>query len=257
MRKEEVYNLVVDFQLKSGQGLSGITTVVGNAQSQSIKRHLETLIEEGLVVKSSSGTSSIGHPSASDWYMPSKGYNVWEDKLGLRALGFVRIYLGILNNSDDVEFTKFAQDSELMKEYAEWLQENDQSLKEMLALKPMQVPPVSTEFVLNKLKKEEIEYLVSRNWYKNNKSVADALSQLEADLKDYQKLLRLVNEIDSLINRQVHSAETKIQQEENNNRRHESEIKLLFTKKLIDAMEDIDKKLLVQHVFSKATAGYE
>ena len=103
MTKEEVYNAVIDIQLKHGQGLSGVVTVLGDTAGD-FRNHLDALIEEGLIVKMDTG-GSIGHPESNYFYMPTKGYNVWEDKkredgFFANALSFVRLYLDTYDHEE-------------------------------------------------------------------------------------------------------------------------------------------------------------
>ncbi len=77
MTKAEVYSGLIDIQKKTGQGLSGIVTVMGET-AHLFRKYLDELIEEGLVECYDSG-GSLGHPESNRWYMPTKGYNVWKD----------------------------------------------------------------------------------------------------------------------------------------------------------------------------------
>lgn len=250
MTKEEVYNLVINFQLKTGQGLSGITTAVGNAESQSIKRHLETLIEEGLVVKSSSGASSIGHPSGSDWYMPSKGYNVWEDKRGLKALEFIRLYLGISEEKGDA---KCKRDDSFMIEYDEWIIENRQALQEMLELKQIEFPPTSTEFVIQQLKKEEVEFLIKLFCYTDNKNIVESLEDLKDLYTDYKKMTEITQKLDNLLIAKNDFSEASLNEILKNKKLlDDASRNVVIIQNLIDLLQGIDKTLPIQLVFSKA-----
>ena len=93
MRTKELYSAIIDIQKKTGQGLSGVVTI----NQPSIRISMNNLIERGLIIKESSGYSSIGHPASNDWYMPSTGYNVWKEirEYGnLMPLFFIRKFLG-------------------------------------------------------------------------------------------------------------------------------------------------------------------
>ena len=67
--------MVIEMTKKTGQGCSGIVKL-GNISS--IAGHLDALVEEGVIKVCDSG-GSMGHPESNKWYMPAKGYNVWED----------------------------------------------------------------------------------------------------------------------------------------------------------------------------------
>src|ERR1035437_7876038 len=102
MTKQEFYKEVISVQKKTGQGLSGIVKVMGT-DSGKFTQYLDEFIEEGLIKACDTG-GSLRHPESNIFYMPSKGYNVWEDdgtddeyqRHKGRYLTFVRLYLGAL-----------------------------------------------------------------------------------------------------------------------------------------------------------------
>lgn len=184
MSKEEFYKKFIDIQKTSGQGLSGIVKIMG-PDADLMSLYLDEFIEEGLVVACDMG-SPIGHPETNIWYMPTKGYNVWEDSEG-DFLTCVRFYLGALESESDDEKESLArvlnptmqdcrQNLKFMQEYAKWLKRNEKALEEMKNLDDFYSPSVVTDFT-----KEEAAWVKERGWYKENKTVEACLkASLEA-----------------------------------------------------------------------------
>ena len=77
MTKSELYETIIDGQRRHGQGLSGIVRALGE-NAETIGEYLDELIEEGLIKRCETG-GSLGHPESNRFYMPTTGYNVWED----------------------------------------------------------------------------------------------------------------------------------------------------------------------------------
>ena len=154
MTKQEFYKNFIKVQKETGQGLSGIVKVMGT-DTVKFTQYLDELIKEGLVKACDTG-NSIGHPETNIFYMPTKGYNVWEDE-GIdgeyqrykgRYLRYVRYYLGALpteapqdanldeNNKRNRKILnptmdELSENKEFMKDYNEWLERNKSALEEM------------------------------------------------------------------------------------------------------------------------------
>ena len=138
-----------------------------------------SLIEEGLMKACDTG-GSIGHPESNIFYMPTKGYNVWEDE-GTdgqysrhkgRYLQFVRFYLGALaeeHGEGDSDIKKWINPTmmdvirnvESMKMYSEWLERNEKALEEMINLDDFYKAP-KVEFT-----EEEISWIKSKVYYRS------------------------------------------------------------------------------------------
>jgi len=86
--KEELYNTIVDFVHKTGQGLSGLVEVKIGSE------FFDELIEDGLLRKRDYPTS-IGHPLAMRFYCLTTGYAPEFDEDEHNALTFMRHYLGV------------------------------------------------------------------------------------------------------------------------------------------------------------------
>jgi hypothetical protein len=153
-------------------------------------QYLDEFIEEGLIKACDTG-GSLGHPESNIFYMPTKGYNVWEDdgtddeyqRHKGRYLTFVRLYLGALEKTagDGRDDTKKWLDpcmldlignSEIMQEYTVWLKRNEKSLQEMMDIDDF-YQASKVEFST-----EELEWITARDWYTENISVSECLVKL-------------------------------------------------------------------------------
>lgn len=174
MTKQEVYKAVIDIQKETGQGLSGIVKI----SNSSFGEYLDELIEEGLVKACDTG-GSLGHPESNIFYMPTKGYNLWEDE-GTdgqynrhkgRYLKNVRLYLGVIGdesvdmgNENDTRNRKFLnpsaqdliQNADFMVQYGEWLKRNEKALEEMKNLDDYYDEPI-IEFSEDEVKHRQIK----------------------------------------------------------------------------------------------------
>ena len=178
--KSEVYKNLINIQKESGQGLSGIVKVLGD-DSNLYSKYLDELIQEGLVKACHTG-GSLGHYESNVFYMPTSGYNVWEDEGtdGLyshykgRYLQFVRLYLGLVNMESrgplEPGLLTYLQDPDTMKDYSEWLSRNSEQLKVMTNLSSVYTGEDS-EY----LSSTYIEWIKGRGWYKENKSISECL----------------------------------------------------------------------------------
>jgi hypothetical protein len=158
MNKSEFYKSIIDIHKKTGQGLSGIVKI----KSKEFATYLDEFIDEGLIEACHSGTS-IGHPESNIFYMPTKGYNVWNDNP--KNLSFVRLYLG----QKDEYTSIILSNPDLVKNYSEWLAKNQLTLEEMKNLSDFYVEKVI------KFSDEELDYIKSRDWHKNNLIVKECL----------------------------------------------------------------------------------
>jgi len=231
--KEEVYQLVVDVQKKMGQGLSGIVKVLGGEKFSDLHtQYLDELIEEGLVKACDTG-GSLGHPESNIFYVPTKGYNVWEDdgtdgkfsRHKGRYLTNVRFYLGILKEEPEEDRTELynaihpsykvlAKNLEFMEEYAKWLKRNEKELEEMVNLeedyykvsKAKRPKPGKMPFTAH-----EIKWIKGRSWYTENQTVKKCLVESENGLKEDEKSIDICDQIIKLAKRgiEINTDETK------------------------------------------------
>jgi hypothetical protein len=252
MTKAEVYKMVIDMQLKHGQGLTGIVKI-GN--DPTVAGHLDDLVEEGLLeIFESSGT--LGHPFSNQFYIPTKGYNVWKDGvengnsksvLGSENyfLNNVRFYLDSLEEHDGTESeivkainpsrVMLIRDPHFMEGYAKWLKRNKEELEIMLNLDPIYVGK-GIEFT-----EEEKDFIKSRPWFKENKTVKECLNlSLE--------VISLNNQLIDLYRKRGNS-EKEIEEVESKIKKYESEIE--FRKKLNRWFNEQDMNVKIQDVFNK------
>lgn len=260
MTKAEVYKMVIDMQRKSGQGCSGIVKL-GN--DPSVAGHLDDLVEEGLIKACHTG-GSLGHPETNIFYMPTKGYNVWEDDDGEysrhkgKYLRFVRFYLGVYDfrvaneTGDEQEDLKrkwlnptmfdYIRDPDLMKSYAEWLERNKEELEIMINLSDF-YPGAGVTFT-----DQEKEEIKSRSWYEENKKISDCLRDSESRVSNRKEFIRLSKQILELYERKGDSQKeidtTKVEIEE-------AEKEILFRKKLHSWFNEQDMNANIQDVFGK------
>ena len=239
LTKAEAYKTIIKIQKDTGQGLAGFVKVMG-PDSGKWNQYLEEFVEEGLVIRNDTG-GSLGHTESNMFYTPSKGYNVWTDE-GTdgeysrhkgRYLHFVRFYLGIL----DVKYD-FLRNPEIMKEYTEWLERNQAALEEMLALDDFYDTP-TIEF-----SEEETEWIKSRGWYKENKSVSECLDRSLSAVGNNQ----LKSTTKQLINLYKQSGDSKYDKdlEEAQQKLDQYDIEDFTRKKLNKYLESLDKEKSIQ-----------
>ena len=137
--KEEFYKDFIGMQKLSGQGSSGIIKVQGGPV---ICEYIDEFIKEGLAVMMDTG-GSLGHPESNRFYLPSKGYNVWQEENSMASLECVRYYLAKLKDPNKpykgdpfmgITGESFEEGGYLYQFYNEWLERNKESLDEMMNL---------------------------------------------------------------------------------------------------------------------------
>lgn len=187
MTKVEFYNSVVKVYNETGQGVPGFLRMKMNP------RIIDSLIEEGYL---KSVTIPFNHLPDDESICLTKGYCVEEDMLDRSTLplSYVRLYKGLeqgLQTLTGMTNEKLVTNPEFMTGYAEWLNKNHSKLTEKIELldENMKFQPLTTE---------EMEYLQSRDWFKQNKSVGDCIdnmyektSNLRESLGLYKQLLKL------------------------------------------------------------------
>lgn len=271
MTKLEVYNLVLDFHRKQGIGLPGLV-VLGN-KGDDIKKHLESLLEEGHILKYDlgSGSSFVGAPEALVFYITTKAYNVWEDttttKGGLcNPTNCLRLYLGLhehtekgLDSSEKIlkpGLFDCLRDVEFIAGYSKWLEKNEKELRKLLSLEPVSFLKES-EIVLTQ---EEVDFLFSMGWYKKNISVFEALQKSQEALGDEKKLIEVLQKLQRLYDSQsgnsyADEAKENVEKIEYNSK------KIAIRTKLHNIMEICTKEENVQSFFdeiiSKSTKSSE
>ncbi len=252
--KEEFYKQFIDLHKKCGQGMSGIVKV----QSSTFERYLDELIEEGLVKACHTG-NSIGHPESNIFYMPTKGYNVWEDE-GTdgqysrhkgKYLPFVRLYLGAMEKEHPEGTDQTARfinpsmvdclkSSELMADYAEWLKRNEASLKEMTELDTF-YKATKVEF-----SKEELDWIKNKTWYTKNKTLKEFIELSMENMSLCEQILAQLNRMLSLCQNESDKFQDKITETTSEIKSIEKEI--LICKKIIHWADSLNQKTKIQEL---------
>lgn len=137
MTKKEFYKAFIETQKKTGQGTSGIIKVAGG---DTIAKHLDEMIAEGLCVAMDTG-GSLGHPESNIFYLPAKGYNVWKEENSMASLECVRYFLAEdkENYKGDpfigIDRSSFEDEDGMLHDfYKDWLSRNQADLDDMLSL---------------------------------------------------------------------------------------------------------------------------
>lgn len=189
--KSDFYKSLIKVHKESGQGLYGIVRI----QSKLLGYYLDELIDEGLIKCCNLG-GSIGHPESNKFYCPTKGYCVWDELDATKSLTFVRLYLNILpsdsNSMFDVTITDVIRNCELMKDYTEWLKENESSLKEMVELSDYY--DTSSNNLLEKL----LDNKILQKYIKKNLSVEQCIVKIVEDSKLINRKISIQKELLSL-----------------------------------------------------------
>jgi len=184
--KASFYKSLIDIQKSSGQGLSGIVRM-----NSDYSKWMDEFIEEGLVSCSDTG-GSIGHPESNKFYMPTQGYNVWEDnedntsRFKGKYLHYVRLFLG---QYEECNATKVLQDPDSMRSYTKWLTRNKEQLDIMMNLSDVYVEkdPQWSE--------KEVEWIKSKDWYKENQTVTTCIKEMNEVLGNEEKQVKILKEL--------------------------------------------------------------
>ncbi len=218
--KSEVYKNLINIQKESGQGLSGIVKVADNSNLYS--KYIDELIQEGLVKACHTG-GSLGHYESNVFYMPTSGYNVWEDdgtdeyysRHKGRYLHFVRLYLGLVNMDSrgplEPGLLTYLQDPDTMKDYSEWLSRNSEQLKVMTNLSNV-YPGEDSGY----LSSSDIEWIKGKDWYKENKQVSECLNDSKDRLAKDKEIYKISKELISLYKTNLAKYGTEFKNEELN-----------------------------------------
>ena len=218
--KSEVYKNLINIQKESGQGLSGIVKV-GDA-SNLYSKYIDELIKEGLVKACHTG-GSIGHYESNVFYMPTSGYNVWEDdgtdeyysRHKGRYLQFIRLYLGLVNMESrgplEPGLLTYLQDPDTMKDYSEWLSRNSEQLKIMINLSNV-YSGEDSEY----LSSSDIEWIKGKDWFKKNKTISECLNDSKDRLAKDKEIYKISKELISLYKTNLAKYGTEFKNEERN-----------------------------------------
>ena len=250
MNKQELYKSLIEIHKKGGKGLSGIVKIDSYENEQS----MDELIADGLVKACDTG-GSIGHPESNIFYMPTVGYNVWEDqgvdgkynsRFNGRYLYFVRLYLNdldaVTNSSMGITYADLVQNPSTMKDYSDWLTRNDAALKEMLNLSEY-IP-----FTEVSLSSDDIAWIKEKKWYTNNEKISECLKQSKQALIDNVDISRnIVNLYNKLIDIDEDTEKVKGYKKEIEKINNESNIRKYINKWL----ESLDQNITIKTALKK------
>jgi len=239
MNKSEIYTAIVETQKLTGQGTSGIVAEVAPNRIE-FSRYIDELIDEGLVKACHTGTT-IGSAGSNIFYVPTKGYCVWDDKNTPMALEFVRFYLGLLHyeprNKWEMSEKMFVTDPTILNKYLTWLNRNKLDLEVMLSIDP---------FYELKLDESEINWVAQKDWYINNITVEESLEKSAERLVKDTELLRIMSELLGLY-----------KQKNDNDKAREINLEIVEIKKDINIrtkvnsfLETLDKTTKIRETFS-------
>ena len=189
-----LYNALVEMVKKSGQG---IPCKLFAMKVPSFYTLVEKLESKGLV------KCVVEHNSYlpdDEWLCLTQGYCVEQDnqdnygrQLCLNALTFIRYYRYHADNIDDPIVPKFPSIREIIEanigEYAEWLTRNAIALVETDF-----IPHIEREVVDAEL----FDWIKTRSWYKDNKSLSDALTSSEEARGKYNDDMFIGRKIEGL-----------------------------------------------------------
>lgn len=253
MTKSEFYSNLIKIQKQTGQGLSGIVKIKSTEYAQ----YLDELIMEGLVKACHTG-GSIGHEESNIFYVPTSGYNVWEDD-GVdgvdgewgrhkgRYLNFLRLYLGINEESPiNPKSMDYLQNPEVMKEYSDWLTRNNKELKEMLDLDDFYKEVSVT------LTPVEINWLKSRGWYIENEIVGKCLKASIDFINrgDYKKAISINKSLIDLYRQSERSNPGKYKDKlkEAEEEIENVEVHMTYRKRINSWLKDQDQKVKIKSI---------
>ncbi len=189
MTKAQFYKSIVDLYIKTGQGL---TSAVVKMDSN-FRLKIDSLIKEGYIKEVSVAHSDV-------WYCLTDRYCVEEDP-NPSAYSFIRYYL----NHDDlglgVKRDYIDKNKNLKAKYLKWLELHKTELEESFSKKPAEIEEKKEEFT-----DSEIEFIISRSWYK--KSIKEAVPMINDVLSINNTKIVVISQLISLL---------KIQKEKSNN----------------------------------------
>jgi len=259
MTKEEFYKEIIRVQRETGQGMSGIVKVMG-AEASNFSRWLGEFIEEGLIKACDTG-GSIGHPESNIFYMPTKGYNVWEDdgtdgqysRHKGRYLQFVRLYLGALDKLPKEgrnenhkwlhpSMVDCLQSAETMEEYSKWLTRNEKALEEMVNLDDF-YKAAKIEF-----SEEELTWIKSREWYDKNKTISQCIKDSNNRMSNAIERISINKQLIELYKDPSVSSKYSSDLEKSLSEIKKDEKEITTRKKLQSWFESQDKNVNIQEV---------
>jgi hypothetical protein len=186
--KSDIYNMVIDITKNTGQGMAGFVF----DRIQNGWNMVNELIEEGLLRKYVHTFPATGMPPSIFVSLEDVGtYCVEKDEEengNKHALSFMRYYLNI---GDGTEFNGKVKLSDVidynMAKYKSWLMNNLEGLEAIKRLTNVELE--------DSISVEVLEFIKSKEWYKNNETVEVSLSTNKEQLKNREERVRLTKEL--------------------------------------------------------------
>lgn len=184
MTKQELLNNIVEITKQTGQGLSHIVTF----KNSEIQDLLDILVKEGYITKH---VVRYSHLPDDVWYMPKGCYNMWADGESMRALTFVRMYLGIDDLGVGAKISDFLTNIEFMSDYVNWLKKNSKELVKIKELKPILLKEENS----HPFSSEELAAIKRHSFYKDNKNVKDVFETIDEAIKLNAEAISITSEL--------------------------------------------------------------
>jgi hypothetical protein len=195
--KADFYKAVIDITKSTGQGLTDIVLF----KVPEYDMYCNELIEEGLLVKMEMSMTTLPNDV---FIMPSTGYNVWADEDAMQSLSYIRVFLGadgsVTFGGDkngeliNLYATDLIKMPDFVSGYSEWLTKNIDELNVMLNLDDMYNGPDMC------LEPDEIEWVRTRAWYKNNELVSVCVRLSDNSMDDLEKMVGLYRKLIGIYN---------------------------------------------------------
>lgn len=236
MTKTEFYNQLASLTKKTGQGLelNFARMIPGFNQEM-----LDELIEDGLV-------HMFSHPGGylpgEDWICLTGIYNVESvnKRDSIQAYAFMRYYLGIIKEGDQLyPLAKETPENIIANSidvYKEFLMKNLEGLEAIKRIK------TDNQFETT-MNDQTVDFLKSRDWYKDNKSIKDCIKVCEDANHSDEEDISINNQIINLCiqgeklypNKYIGDKEKNIAEIEERN------IRLKNRKRLLNIMNDCEE----------------
>lgn len=230
MNKVEFYNKAIEVYKKTGQGLPFF-----------LKHRLpnpyivDELVDEGLMKIVNQSYKTLPDDQ---WICLTNVYCV-EEAMNSQALTFMKLYLGIdpLIEMGSIRYTikQANMDSEFMKNYSEWLFENSDILKKIDTIEFLKEEG-------NDLDSKTLEFIKSRSWFKNNKSVKICKEKLN----NVHDRISILKQLISLKTR--HGSYSKEEIEKDKNQLNEEKDSLKYIAKINIFLNKQDENSLIQNI---------
>jgi hypothetical protein len=157
---------------------------------------LDELVSDGLVTKTQ---QYHRHVPDDAWYLPVGCYNVWKESNPIKGLHFLRVYLGIKEDSEILD-PKVVKNPEMVKEYLSWLKTNQKGLIFIEELKTVDLLETDKSDILSN---QDIEWIKGKSWYENNLSINKCIEESDIGNETSDKRISLLSELSGLYKQKI------------------------------------------------------